>query len=305
LQYQFNFKNYLTIIHLIHLLAFFDRNFSSLGYCFNQKKTAMKAKIYISMAFILMLIIPPFTSCFGGDPDRSYPPSLVGKNVLFVWGGWKGHEPEKCRDIFVPWMRSEGATVIVSDSLGVYKNKKLMGSVDLIVQVWTMGQIKKEEQDGLLEAVESGVGIAGWHGGLGDAFRNNTKYQFMVGGQWVAHPGGVIDYSVEITDQNDYVTAGLNNFNMHSEQYYMHVDPNVRVLARTVFSGDHAPWINGATMPVVWKKTFGKGRVFYSSLGHVASDFNVHEALEIMKRGIRWASESKYASEEEWLSPVY
>ena len=237
------------------------------------------------------------------EPETA--PSLKGKKVLFVWGGWKGHEPEKCRDIFVPWMESEGAEVIVSDSLGVYTDQELMSSLDLVVQVWTMGKISKEQEKGLLDAVTSGVGIAGWHGGLGDAFRDNTKYQFMVGGQWVAHPGGVIDYHVDIIDKKNNVTRGLDGFDMHSEQYYMHVDPNVNVLVTTTFNGDHAEWIDGAVMPVVWKKTFGKGRVFYNSLGHVAADFEVYEALEMMKRGIRWASESKYAEKEEWLSPVY
>jgi type 1 glutamine amidotransferase len=127
----------------------------------------------------------------------------------------------------------------------------------------------------------------------------------MVGGQWVAHPGGVIDYRVNVIDRQDYVTRGLQDFDMHSEQYYMHVDPNVNVLVTTTFSGDHAPWIGGAVMPVVWKKYYGSGRVFYNSLGHVAKDFEVEEALEMMKRGIRWASESKYAGKEDWLRPVY
>ena len=230
---------------------------------------------------------------------------LQGKKVIFVWGGWPGHEPEQCRDIFVPWMRSEGAEVKVFDNLDCYKDSVLMAETDLIVQIWTMGKIEKEQEKGLLDAIKRGVGIAGWHGGIGDSFRNNTEYQFMVGGQWVAHPGGVIHYDVNITDKNDPVTKGLNDFHMHSEQYYMHVDPNVKVLAMTTFNGDHAPWIDGAVMPVVWKKTYGEGRVFYSSLGHVAADFDVPEALEIMKRGIRWASVSKYEPKEEWMSPVY
>ncbi|MDA3822635.1 MAG: ThuA domain-containing protein [Bacteroidales bacterium] len=240
-------------------------------------------------------------NCFSeGDP------SLKGKKVLFVWGGWNGHEPEQCRDIFVPWMESEGADVIVSDSLGVSTNKELMKSLDLIVQVWTMGTITNSQEKGLLHAVKSGVGIAGWHGGLGDSFRNNVEYQFMVGGQWVAHPGGVIDYTVDIVDKKDFVTKGLATpFKMKSEQYYMHVDPNVNVLVTSTFNGDHASWIDGAVIPVVWKKTFGEGRVFYNSLGHVASDFDVPQALEIMKRGIRWAAESKYQEKEKWLSPVY
>jgi type 1 glutamine amidotransferase len=230
---------------------------------------------------------------------------LKDKKVLFVWGGWMGHEPDKCRDIFVPWMESEGAKVTVSDTLEVYVNMNLQKDVDLIVQVWTMGTIEDKQEKALLEAVKNGVGLAGWHGGLGDSFRNNTEYQFMVGGQWVAHPGGVIDYRVNIVNHEDPVNKGLSDFDMHSEQYYMHVDPNVKVLATTTFNGQNAFWIDGAVVPVTWKKAYGRGRIFYSSLGHVASDFGVPEALEIQKRGIRWACMSKYEPMEEWKQPAY
>ena len=168
-----------------------------------------------------------------------------------------------------------------------------MGQVDLIIQHVTMSEISGSQEKALLAAVKGGVGLAGWHGGLADSFRNNTEYQYMVGGQWVAHPGNIIPYTVNIVDQDDPVTRGIEDFEMRSEQYYMHVDPNVKVLATTRFSGEHDFWIEGAVIPVAWKKQHGKGRVFYSSLGHVASDFDVPEALEIMKRGIRWAAESR------------
>ena len=227
------------------------------------------------------------------------------KKVLFVYGGWPGHEPVPCRDVFVPWLESLGWDVTVSDSQDVYADKALMGSLDLVVQVWTMDTIGKENLAGLLEAVRGGVGIAGWHGGLGDSYRQETEYQFMVGGQWVAHPGNVIDYTVEITDKDDPITAGLSNFEMHSEQYYMHVDPNSTVLATTTFSGKHAPWIDKATMPVVWKKVYGKGRVFYNSLGHDPAVFDIEEALTMMQRGILWASESRHVETPDLVAPAY
>jgi len=230
---------------------------------------------------------------------------LSGKKVLYVWGGWMGHEPDKCRDIFVPWIKSEGAEVTVSDSLEAYTKFNLKTDFDLIIQAWTMGTIQNNQEKALLDAVKSGTGIAGWHGGLGDSFRNNTEYQFMVGGQWVAHPGGVIDYRVNIVDRKDPVTKGLDDFDMHSEQYFVHVDPNIKVLATTTFNDKSADWIGGNVIPVVWKKLYGKGRVFYSSLGHVAADFNVPQALEIQKRGILWACMSKYEPAEPWKQPVY
>ena len=248
------------------------------------------------------MIIPEVMGRNIPEPPASV---LKGKKVLFVWGGWMGHEPDKCRDIFVPWMKSEGAEVVVSDTLDSYTQLDLKNDFDLIVQAWTMGTIKNDQEKALLAAVKAGTGIAGWHGGIGDSFRNNTEYQFMVGGQWVAHPGGVIDYRVNITDHEDPVTKGLEDFDMHSEQYYVHVDPNVKVLATTTFTDQHSDWIGGNVVPVVWKKVYGKGRVFYSSLGHVASDFKVPQALEIQKRGILWASMSKYEPMEVWKQPVY
>ena len=230
---------------------------------------------------------------------------LKNKRVLFIYGGWEGHEPKESVDVFVPWLKSEGADVVVSNNLDSYTDKALMDSLDLIIQTITMSTITSEQEKGLLEAIKNGCGFAGWHGGIGDSFRNNTEYQFMVGGQWVAHPGNVFEYSVKITDHQDEVTKGLSDFNITSEQYYMHVDPNVKVLATTAFTGQHASWIDGAVIPVVWKKQYGKGRVFYSSLGHVMKDFEVYEVFEIQKRGIRWAAQSKYHHNEHLINPVY
>ena len=210
-------------------------------------------------------------------------------SALMVWGGWEGHEPEKCVQIFAPLLRAQGYEVEISDTLDSYLNTERMQALDLIVQVWTMGTITKEQQAGLLAAVKSGVGFAGWHGGQADSFRNSTEYQFMVGGQWVAHPGNIIDYRVNIINHQDEITAGLEDFDMHTEQYYMHVDPSNEVLATTTFTGEHAFWIDGTVMPVVWKRRYGTGRVFHCSLGHQARDFDVPEAREIVRRGLIWA----------------
>ena len=212
------------------------------------------------------------------------------KAALLVWGGWEGHEPKQCVDIFAPYLEKQGYEVEVSNTLDAYLDEAKMKSLSLVVPVWTMGTITREQEQGLLEAVKSGVGIAGWHGGMGDSFRNNTEYQFMVGGQWVAHPGGIISYEVNIINHDDPITAGIPDFKMMSEQYYMHVDPSNEVLATMTFGGEHTPWIKGCVMPVVWKRMWGEGRVFYTSLGHVAKDFEVPEALEIVQRGLLWAS---------------
>lgn len=215
----------------------------------------------------------------------------MAKKAIMVWGGWEGHEPKQCVDIFAPILAEEGFAVTISDTLDTYKDRDLMAEQDLVVPAWTMGQIEGEQERGLLAAVEQGTGVAGWHGCMADSFRNNTTYQFMVGGQFVAHPDGIIDYTVNIAAPNDPIVAGLDDFQMHSEQYYMHTDPGNQVLATTTLEGrQSAPWVNGTVMPVVWKRTWGAGRVFYSSLGHVARDFDVPQAREIQRRGMLWAS---------------
>ena len=214
----------------------------------------------------------------------------MSKKALIVSGGWDGHEPTQTSEIFRKELTDAGFEVEVSDTLDALLKPELAKTYDLIVPNWTMGQITGDQEKALLAAVMSGVGCAGFHGGMGDAFRVNTTYQFMVGGQFVAHPDDHRDYTVNIVKREDPIVAGIKDFSFHSEQYYMHVDPSNEVLATTTFETKSAPWVNGTIMPVVWKRMYGAGRVFYSSLGHNAKQFEVPEVREITKRGMIWAA---------------
>lgn len=211
------------------------------------------------------------------------------KRALIVFGGWEGHEPEACANILESMLRAEGFDVHTGAGTAALADPALC-ELALIVPIMTMSTIQEDELANLEAAVRGGVGLAGFHGGMGDAFRSEPLYQFICGGQWVAHPGDIIDYQVDITRPDDPVMAGLSSFNYHSEQYYLHIDPSNQVLATTTFSGEHASWIDGVEMPVVWKRHHGRGRVFYSSLGHVAGEFDVPEMSTIMRRGMLWAA---------------
>jgi type 1 glutamine amidotransferase len=214
------------------------------------------------------------------------------RSALIVQGGWDGHQPVEVANIFAGLLREEGFEVEVSDTLDAFKDRPL-DDLSLIVPVWTMGTITPEQLDPVTRAVAGGVGIAGCHGGMCDSFRNATEWQFMTGGQWVAHPGNdKTKYRVKITDRTHAITHGVEDFEVASEQYYLHVDPAVKVLATTAFpvaNGPHVP--NGPVeMPVLWTKMYGNGHVFYNSLGHQADIVASEPCLTLMRRGFLWAA---------------
>lgn len=211
------------------------------------------------------------------------------RKAMIVWGGWAGHDPDLCASMMRGWLRAEGFDVRVETSTSVFSDPAIR-DLSLIVPIYTMSKIEKEDALALCAAVRGGVGLAGHHGGMCDAFRESVDYQFMCGGQWVAHPGNIIDYKVDVTRPDDPIMAGIDSFEHRSEQYYMHVDPAIEVLATTTFGGEHSPWIEGTVMPVTWKKSYGDGRVFYCSLGHRAYELDVPEIRTMLTRGMLWAA---------------
>jgi type 1 glutamine amidotransferase len=221
------------------------------------------------------------------------------KQALIVWGGWPGHQPEQVADIFRGVLEEETFEVEVSDTLEAFADGEKLKALDLIVPIWTMGEIRGELVKNVSEAVQSGVGLAGCHGGMCDAFRNDVDWQFMTGGQWVAHPGNDgVEHVIHIKHSSGGLLKGIEDFTVKTEQYYLHVDPANEVLATTRFPlvpGPHSP--NGPVeMPVVWTKRWGAGRVFYNSLGHQANIMEIPQVKLMMRRGFLWSAEGKKAA---------
>lgn len=220
----------------------------------------------------------------------------MAKKALIVRGGWDGHQPIEVSELFKEILVEEGFEVEVSETLDAFLDGDKLKALHLIVPVWTMGKITREQVLPVLEAVAEGVGLAGCHGGMCDAFRESVHWQFMTGGQWVAHPGGDgIEYTVNIKRGSSPIVEGIEDFKVKSEQYYVHIDPAIEVLATTrypVVEGPHSA--NGEVdVPVIWTKRWGKGRVFYNSLGHHADVLEPEHCRTIMRRGFLWAAEGK------------
>lgn len=221
---------------------------------------------------------------------------MSAKNALIVWGGWDGHEPEKVANFFGELLRGEGFNVTISSTLDSFADQDLVFAQNLLIPVYTMSEITNEQFEPVRKAVaEEGIGIAGCHGGMCDAFRVNTEWQFMTGSQWVAHPGNDgVKYTIHMNTNNPHeITNGLADFEVASEQYYLHVDPGVNVLATCDFpapgvEGPHTA--NPCKMPQIYTKMYGKGRVFYNALGHHCDVLEAEAPRELMRRGFLWAA---------------
>ncbi|MCL1995214.1 MAG: ThuA domain-containing protein [Defluviitaleaceae bacterium] len=220
----------------------------------------------------------------------------MSKKALIVWGGWDGHQPDIVAKRFERYLKEGGVSSDVYDTLDAFADREKLMTYDLIAPIWTMGEIDSEYCENVSEAVASGVGMAGCHGGMCDAFRGSVLWQFITGGNWVSHPGGDgVEFTVEIKDSSSPLIEGINDFKVKTEHYYLLTDPGNEVLATTDFPV--VPWYHSThkkvTMPVVWTKHWGLGRVYYNALGHHDDVFDVPEAGELMKRGLLWAAESK------------
>lgn len=227
------------------------------------------------------------------------------KKALIVYGGWDGHQPEQVAAIFNNILTKENFSVELSDTLEAYADVEFLKTFDLIIPHWTMGDIKNKYVRNISAAVMSGVGLAGCHGGMCDSFRYDVDWQFMTGGNWVAHPGNDgVEYMVNIKHSSSPLLEGIEDFKVVSEQYYLHVDPAVEVLATTRFPVADGPHIlnKAVDMPVVWTKRWGLGRVFYCSLGHQANIVAMPEVSEIMRRGFLWSAEGKTLYKDHQLS---
>jgi type 1 glutamine amidotransferase len=211
------------------------------------------------------------------------------KKALIVWGGLELHEPEAGAHIVRGLLEKSGFAVEVSgdaEALG----RADIASFDLVVPQVTGGELSRESSIALCAAVEAGTGLAGFHHALATSFPGNARFRFLAGCTFATHPGDIITYRVDPLRTDDPVMAGIMSFEHTSEQYFMHVDPSVEVLANTTFSGDHASWKKGVKMPVVYKSAYGAGRVFYTALGHKPAELEKPEIITILERGLLWAA---------------
>jgi len=227
------------------------------------------------------------------------------RSALVVRGGWDGHQPVETTEFFIPFLKEHGFDVRVEESPAVYADADVMDSVDLVVQVNTMNTIEKDELAGLIRAVQNGTGMAGWHGGIADSYRNSADYLHMIGGQFAHHAGkhpdertgeqsdNYIPYTVHITEsgRKHPITEGIEDFDLITEQYWVLSDEYNDVLATTTQEArPWDAWNRPVTAPAVWTRQWGKGRIFVSAPGHRLEVVQNPNVRTIIERGLLWAA---------------
>jgi len=227
------------------------------------------------------------------------------KQALIVRGGWDGHEPVQTTDSVIPFLEKEGFEVRVEEGTAVYADAEIMAAVDLVVQVNTMNTIADAELSGLIAAVVAGTGLAGWHGGIADSYRNSADYLQLIGGQFAHHAAvskdertgeqsdNYLDFTVNIVpERRDHpIVSGVEDFPLHTEQYWVLSDAYNDVLATTdIVHRDFDAWHHPFTTPVVWTRLWGAGRIFVCTAGHKLEVLDEPPVRTIVERGLLWAS---------------
>jgi uncharacterized protein len=219
--------------------------------------------------------------------------------VLVVRGGWEGHHPQVTTDSFLPFLRAHGYRTTVRDSLDAYLDDDLLAGTDLVVQCWSIGTIDDAQLRGLTAAVAAGTGLAGWHGGMVAAFLGQQHYHRLTGGVFVDHPGDFVDYEVVVRPERAEhpIVRGIDRIRLHTEQYWVLTDALNDVLATTTLAaGPGTPWPEPVTVPAVWTRQWGAGRVFVCTVGHHPPDLAVPEIRTIVERGMLWATRGTAAN---------
>jgi uncharacterized protein len=218
---------------------------------------------------------------------------VTARRALVVRGGWEGHSPVEATERFIPFLEEQGFAVSVHEGPAIYADKELLAGTDLVLQCFTQGEATDEQVTNLADAVRAGTGLAGWHGGIVDSFRGSPDYLHLTGGQWAAHPGGFVDYEVEVVPERagHPVVAGLDRWKHHTEQYWCLTDGLNDVLATSRFEATlETPWREDLVVPAVWTRRWGGGRVFVSTIGHKLEDLDVPEVRTLTERGLLWAA---------------
>ena len=155
--------------------------------------------------------------------------------------------------------------------------------------------LNDEQKKDLLKFVhDDGKGFVAAHTGT-TAFLSWPEFNELIGGQFDQHPWGVTSGTIVNEDPNFPATKHLPLSFPFTDEFYQTKNfsrDKIRVLLRLDMSkmppnpGVH---ITNGDFPLAWAKMYGKGRVFYSALGHASATWDNPDVYHMYFEAIRWA----------------
>lgn len=203
-------------------------------------------------------------------------PSL---RVLFLGGSNGSHETEKMYRLALPVFEKAGIAAEYTDLPDVL-NPERLAKTDVFLIFKDDGELTPEQEKALLDWVEAGGGLVAVHC-ASHAFRNSDAYGKLVGGRFQKHGWG--GFQTTILDAQHPAVAGLRSFATEDETYvHDSLSDDNRVLA-VRDEGDRYE-------PYTWVRRQGKGRVYYTALGHNEKTWSQPQFHEQLIQAVRWSA---------------
>ena len=254
--------------------------------------------------------------CLGQDPPKpqgrggaSTPSAPPFKKQILILGAAKGYEHDSITDAMATlWRLGRESGMweanlrtdyewITKKKLG--RNSKNLADFDALVFANTTGEMDLDDQQkkDLLSFVhDDGKGFVGVHAAL-DSNYQWPEYAEMIGGWFDQHPWNTFDAPIVVEDSNFPATRHFPRAFMKRDEIYQAKQwsrDKVNVLMRldeSKLNYEDNPRIHRADhdFAVAWSKMYGKGRVFYSTLGHTNEAWRDPDIQKMYFEAIKWA----------------
>lgn len=126
--------------------------------------------------------------------------------------------------------------------------------------------------------VDNGGGVLALHSAAA-SFMEVPRYFDILGGRF-SHHGPIEEFQVQPNGAADAIFNDIPSFTVYDELYRHEFDPNNYIHFTTP--------VEGMDEPVVWTRSYGKGKVCYFALGHTESTWEQPPVQSIIERSLKW-----------------
>jgi type 1 glutamine amidotransferase len=230
---------------------------------------------------------------------------LPKTRVLLLMGGPEYHNKPLHYAELAGILAGEGkADLRITDDLDILTSSSLT-DYQVIANYSTYLLPSEEQARALLGAVEAGAGFLGLHAAAA-TFWNSAPYLTMLGSRFLRH-GPFRKFTVTIVDRAHPITAGIEDFAVDDELYEVGGKiSDFAAVAAAISRGrprselgqlgdgplqpDTHLLASAEGHPMLYVKSFGRGRVHYNALGHDNLALGHPSYRRLLLQGLAWVT---------------